>query len=92
MRKIAAISCVIALAGCAHHPLDCSLGIHHSDCLPDTAGYEDPADFAAVDDKECRSYGLAPGMSSYADCRIKLSARHLGSEPRGAVGVIVPVK
>ena len=64
------------LYGCANHPIDCAVGFHHSDCLPGTAGYDDPAKFADADDKQCRSYGLQPGTQPYADCRIKLSGQH----------------
>lgn len=29
----------LLMGGCAHHPLDCALGIAWADCLPGTAGY-----------------------------------------------------
>ncbi|MBS0642646.1 MAG: hypothetical protein JSS43_22505 [Proteobacteria bacterium] len=41
----------------------------------------DPATFADVDDKQCRSYGLIFGTRDYADCRIRLSAQHRGLDP-----------
>jgi hypothetical protein len=41
----------------------------------------DPAAFADVDDRQCRSYGLVFGTHDYADCRIKLSAQHRGLAP-----------
>jgi hypothetical protein len=41
----------------------------------------DPAAFADVDDRQCRSYGLVFGTHDYADCRIKLSAQHRGLNP-----------
>jgi hypothetical protein len=41
----------------------------------------DPARFAAMDDKQCRSYGLKFGTHDYADCRIRLSAQHRGLDP-----------
>jgi hypothetical protein len=41
----------------------------------------DPATFADVDDKQCRSYGLVFGSHDYADCRIRLSAQHRGLDP-----------
>jgi hypothetical protein len=41
----------------------------------------DPGSFADIDDKQCRSYGLAFGTRDYADCRIKLSAQHRGLDP-----------
>lgn len=86
--------CVVFIAGCANHPVDCALGFYHSDCLPGTAGYENPDKFAAVDDKQCQSYGLKPGTSDYAKCRIELSARHQGKEPVVGIGagVVVPAK
>jgi len=80
------------LAGCANHPIDCAVGFYHADCLPGTAGYSDPNKFADVDDKQCRSYGLSPGTSEYADCRIKLSSRHQSPEPTIGGAVIVPVR
>lgn len=43
--------------------------------------YGDPASFAAIDDKQCRSYGLTFGTHDYADCRIRLSAQHRGLDP-----------
>lgn len=64
----------LLLAGCANHPMDCAVGFHHSDCLPGTAGYDDPNKFAGKDDEQCRSYGLTPGTHDYADCRLKLSS------------------
>jgi hypothetical protein len=48
----------------------------------------DPYDFAAVDDKQCRSYGLTFGSRDYADCRIRLSAQHRGLDPN--VGAATP--
>jgi hypothetical protein len=41
----------------------------------------DPGEFADVDDKQCRSYGLTFGSHDYADCRIRLSAQHRGLDP-----------
>jgi len=41
----------------------------------------DPATFAVIDDKQCRSYGLIFGTRDYADCRIRLSAQHRGLDP-----------
>lgn len=79
---------IALLGGCANHPVDCAVGIYHSDCLPGTAGYENPDKFAAVDDQQCRSYGLAPGTSQYADCRLRLSAQHKGVEPT----IVIPVR
>jgi hypothetical protein len=41
----------------------------------------DPGEFADVDDKQCRSYGLTFATRDYADCRIRLSAQHRGLDP-----------
>ena len=41
----------------------------------------EPSEFADVDDKQCRSYGLTFGSRDYADCRIRLSAQHRGLDP-----------
>jgi hypothetical protein len=41
----------------------------------------DPSEFADLDDKQCRSYGLTFGTRDYADCRIRLSAQHRGLDP-----------
>ena len=75
-RKILVVLFGLALSGCANHPLDCSVGFTHADCLPGTPGYQDPDKFAVTDDKQCQSYGLQPGTTPYADCRIKLSNQH----------------
>jgi hypothetical protein len=48
----------------------------------------DPATFADVDDRQCRSYGLIFGSRDYADCRIRLSAQHRGFDPN--TGVTTP--
>jgi hypothetical protein len=48
---------------------------------PASVGLGDPATFADVDDKQCRSYGLVFGTHDYADCRIRLSAQHRGLDP-----------
>jgi len=75
-RKVLLLAEALGLSACANHPVDCAVGFHHADCPPGTAGYDDPNRFAAVDDKQCRSYGLTPGTKDYADCRIKLSTQH----------------
>jgi hypothetical protein len=54
------------------------VGFHHEDCLPGTAGYDNPDKFADQDDKACQSYGLKAGTSEYADCRVKLRGQHDG--------------
>ena len=88
VRRFAMILSAIYLSGCANHPVDCALGFYHSDCLPGTAGYDDPNKFANVDDQQCQSYGLKLGTAEYADCRMKLQAQHQGKEPIVGVGVI----
>lgn len=50
--------------------------------------YGDPKDFADIDDKQCRSYGLTFGSHDYADCRIRLSAQHRGLDPN--IGTTMP--
>jgi hypothetical protein len=86
------LACLAALAGCANHPIDCAVGFYHSDCLPGTAGYDDPVRFATVDDRQCQSYGLAFGTNEYAMCRQRLAAQHQGQEPGVGVLVAVPVR
>jgi hypothetical protein len=49
--------------------------------VPASVGRGEPSDFADVDDKQCRSYGLTFGTRDYADCRIRLSAQHRGLDP-----------
>ena len=56
---------------------------------PANPGLGDPAAFADVDDKQCRSYGLIFGTHDYADCRIRLSAQHRGLDPN--IGTTTPV-
>jgi hypothetical protein len=53
-------------------------------------GYGDPATFADVDDKQCKSYGLVFGSHDYADCRIRLSAQHRGLDPNIGVAPAGP--
>ncbi len=48
----------------------------------------DPREFADVDDRQCRSYGLVFGSHDYADCRIRLSAQHRGLDP--SIGTTTP--
>ena len=78
MRKTVVLmsAVMLLLGGCANHPVDCAVGFHHADCLPGTAGYDDPTRFAIADDKQCQGYGLKPGTTEYATCRIKLSTQH----------------
>ena len=74
---------LLALAGCANHPLDCSMGVEWDDCLPDTKGYTDRQERlknlaaakelqAAKDDVQCQSYGAIPGSDAYVNCRVQL--------------------
>lgn len=35
----AMLAACLLMGGCAHHPLDCALGIAWADCLPGTSGY-----------------------------------------------------
>ena len=44
-------------------------------------GLGDPSTFTAVDDQQCKSYGLTFGTWDYAQCRIRLSAQHRGLDP-----------
>ena len=75
------------LAGCAHHPLDCAIGLPWADCLPGTAGYTNGVGGQAVsnDDAQCRSYGLTYGTGDYAQCRANLDGQH-GAAARAALG------
>lgn len=77
-RIVCAVLVSACLSGCANHPVDCAVGFHHEDCLPGTAGYDNPDKFADQDDKACQSYGLKAGTSEYADCRVKLRGQHDG--------------
>ncbi|MGF6287020.1 hypothetical protein [Pseudomonas silensiensis] len=74
---------LLALAGCANHPVDCSMGIAWDDCLPDTKGYANRQEHlndlwvakeqqAAKDDAQCQSYGATPGSDAYVNCRVQL--------------------
>jgi len=73
VRIVAACILALTLAGCAGHPLDCSMGISHPDCEPGTAGYNNsPQAVAANDDAQCQSYGAAPGSPSYVQCRMNI--------------------
>jgi hypothetical protein len=85
---IHAIVGLLMLTGCANHPIDCAVGFYHRDCLPGTAGYDDPAKFAEADDKQCKSYGLEFGTQPYATCRMELTAQHQGQEPNIGFGVV----
>lgn len=39
MNRIYLILILVLIGGCAHHPVDCAIGIPWSDCLGGTAGY-----------------------------------------------------
>lgn len=39
MNKIILVPILLLLSACAHHPVDCAIGIPWSDCLAGTAGY-----------------------------------------------------
>jgi hypothetical protein len=62
-------------------PAAASPGVGRATPGPSNANRGDPGDFADVDDKQCRSYGLKFGTHDYADCRIRLSAQHRGLDP-----------
>jgi hypothetical protein len=82
IRKFALLFLIgAAMAGCSSHTLDCGLGVTHANCRPGTAGYQDPNKFAAVDDRQCRSFGMLPGTKQYTDCRLDLSKQHNGASP-----------
>ena len=39
-RSLFAVAVALPILGaCAHHPVDCAIGVPWSDCLPGTAGY-----------------------------------------------------
>lgn len=77
-----------ALAGCANHPLDCSLGISHHDCLPGTAGYERVAARERASDNQCLSYGLRFGTAEYAQCRQNIDAQR-GARDAAVLGAAI---
>lgn len=65
----------VLLSGCANHPLDCAIGIDHSDCLPGTAGYESAHANSAAARARCLDYGFQEGTDGYAQCRMILDMR-----------------
>lgn len=77
----------VLLGGCAHHPVDCAIGLPWADCLPGTAGYSNGIGGQVVsnDDAQCRSYGLTFGTGDYGQCRATLDAQH-GAAARAALG------
>jgi hypothetical protein len=70
----------LVLSGCANHPLDCSLGISHPDCLPGTAGYQAIANRQNNADALCQSYGLRFGTAEYAQCRQNIDSQQSARE------------
>ena len=83
MKKLFGVAALLALGGCANHPLDCAIGIiAWDDCLPGTKGYEvrqqslknlseARAEKSATDDALCQSYGAKPGTDAYINCRVQ---------------------
>lgn len=83
MRALLLTTFLLALAGCANHPLDCAIGlIAWDDCLPGTKGYEVRqqslknlsavrSEKATTDDAVCQSYGAKPGTDAYVNCRVQ---------------------
>lgn len=83
MKKWIGAVALLALSGCANHPVDCSMGIKWNDCHPDTNGFANRQENlknlavakelqAAKDDAQCRSYGATPGSDAYVNCRVQL--------------------
>lgn len=90
------------LAGCAADALDCSMGIWHDDCAPDTLAYQQreeaqarsqaaAAAMAANDDAKCQSYGLQPGSEGYAQCRMNLDNQRAQMAAALAPRVFIPL-
>ncbi|MFJ2362435.1 hypothetical protein ACIPIN_01745 [Pseudomonas sp. NPDC087697] len=83
MKALCVAVSMLALAGCANHPLDCAIGIiAWDDCLPGTKGYEvrqqslknlsaARAEKSTTDDAVCQSYGAKPGSDAYVNCRVQ---------------------
>ncbi len=83
MKQLFGVAVLLALGGCANHPLDCAIGIiAWDDCLPGTKGYEvrqqslknlsaARAEKSATDDAMCQSYGAKPGTDAYINCRVQ---------------------
>lgn len=83
MKAWIGVIALLALAGCANHTLDCSMGVARDDCLPGTNGYANRQERlnnlaaakdlqAAKDDAQCQSYGATPGSDAYVNCRVQL--------------------
>jgi hypothetical protein len=88
LNRVGAASMAFVLSGCANHPLDCSLGISHPDCLPGTRGYETVANQQYASDAQCRSYGLRYGTPEYAQCRLNVDNQQAQRETV-ATGVLL---
>ena len=85
MRRLPSFAILTLLTACAHHPVDCAIGVPWHGCLPGTQGYsnggggdtraeqaaQEAADAPAADDAKCRSYGFVAGTQPYAECRQK---------------------
>jgi hypothetical protein len=80
LHRVSFVFVALALSGCANHPLDCSLGISHNDCLPGTAGYQAIANRQNSADAVCQSYGLRFGTAEYAQCRQNIDAQQNARE------------
>ena len=79
---------ILTQCGCANHPLDCSLGIAHPDCLPGTAGYQTIANRQENADALCQSYGLRFGTAEYAQCRQNQDAQQ-SARQTAALGALL---
>jgi hypothetical protein len=71
----------VAVSPAPMSPVPASPAVVTPGVAPVAAGRGDPGEFAAADDRQCRSYGLTFGSHDYADCRIRLSAQHRGLDP-----------
>jgi hypothetical protein len=71
----------VAAAPVAAQPVPASPVVINPAVAPAGVSRGEPREFAVVDDKQCRSYGLTFGSHDYADCRIRLSAQHRGMDP-----------
>ncbi len=93
MRLITPLILLLAsplIAGCASHPVDCSMGAGQNGCLPGTAQYEemvqqqqDAKTAAEIDYARCSAYG-APGSPANAECRRRATADQQLLEPHPA--------
>jgi len=89
--RLASLMLVLAtvvISGCAGHSVDCSLGAGRNGCAPGTKEYEqmmqrqqDAKSEDEIDDATCRSFGVEPGSTAYAECRRKRTADRQMFEP-----------